>query len=82
MSRSTTALISAFALAGAITMTRALSGADTAAAAPAELRPTLAATRQRSLGPTRGGRSIAVAGVKGRPNGLFRRSGRRALEDG
>ncbi len=36
----------------------------------------------RSIGPDRGGRSIAVAGVKGRPNrGVLRRDRRRPVED-
>jgi photosystem II stability/assembly factor-like uncharacterized protein len=73
MSRSTTALLSAFAVAGAITMTPSAQQTPAPApAGPAELRPTLAATyKWRSLGPTRGGRSIAVTGVKGRPKEAY-----------
>ena len=42
----------------------------------------LGAFRWRSIGPPRGGRSIAISGVRGRPKeGYFGADGRRAMED-
>ena len=53
------------------------------AAAESSLDPAfVSAFKWRSIGPDRGGRSIAVSGVKGRPRrGLLRRRRRRPLED-
>jgi photosystem II stability/assembly factor-like uncharacterized protein len=73
MSRTNTALILALVLAGAFAIApRAQQPQTTGAAAAAASEPVMleeafrAAYRWRSIGPTRGGRSIAVAGVKGR----------------
>lgn len=47
-------------------------GAQASAQAPAAIDPTLLdAYRWRSIGPNRGGRSIAVSGVKGRPREAY-----------
>jgi photosystem II stability/assembly factor-like uncharacterized protein len=77
MFRTKIALTLTFALAAAIAITPRAEQTQTqtpapGAQAPAELRQTLAtAFRWRSLGPARGGRSIAVSGVKGRPKDAY-----------
>ena len=56
--------------------------ARVAAQAPTVDPSLLNAYRWRSIGPNRGGRSIAAAGVKGRlQRSVLRRSGRRPLEN-
>ncbi len=74
MSRTNTALVLALALAGALTIvpraqqSQATAGAAAAPQGPIELEDALrSAYRWRSIGPARGGRSIAVSGVRGRP---------------
>ena len=67
-------LISALALAGVFTMTPRAQQAPQPAAPPGPMtmeQAFRAAYRWRSIGPTRGGRSIAVSGVKGRPNEAY-----------
>jgi photosystem II stability/assembly factor-like uncharacterized protein len=75
MSRTKIALILSIAIGGAISLTpRAEQAAAPQAPAtgPVELRQALQrAYRWRSIGPMRGGRSIAVSGVKGRPNEAY-----------
>ena len=80
-----------FTLAAALVLTFAsglalqFGAARTEAQAPPSPMPdpaVLGTFKWRSIGPDRGGRSIAVSGVKGRPKeGVLRRDRRRAVED-
>jgi photosystem II stability/assembly factor-like uncharacterized protein len=75
MSRSRIVLILSLALAGAVSMNpraQLAPGAD----APQTEQTLLSTYRWRSIGPERGGRSIAITGVKGRPReGYFGATG-------
>ncbi len=73
MSRSRTALIFAFALASAIGITSLAQQAQSpSAVTQTTMEEAFYSTyRWRSIGPTRGGRSIAVSGVKGRPKEAY-----------
>src|SRR3712207_818809 len=69
MIRTRTLVLLSFTLAAAVTFTsRAQQAPATGAAAEPSL---LSSLRWRSIGPDRGGRSIAVSGVKGRPREAY-----------
>ena len=68
MTRTRTALILALAFAGAFSLKPLAQQTAPAAPAPPQTEQTLLNSfRWRSVGPDRGGRSIAITGVKGRP---------------
>jgi len=71
MSRTRLVLILALGVAGAFTMTPRAQQTPPPAASLTMEQAFRAAYRWRSIGPTRGGRSIAVSGVKGRPNEAY-----------
>ena len=78
--------VAAFVAAPAVSTQQSGSGAPAPATAAAQAAPIpsdpIALLAWRSIGPLRGGRSIAVTGVKGRPKeALLRRRRRRTLED-
>src|SRR5574338_65730 len=73
MNRTRTVVILALAIAGAFSLNPLAQQAAPAAPAPPQTEDALLKTfRWRSIGPDRGGRSIAISGVKGRPkDGYF-----------
>src|SRR5512134_1330735 len=72
MLRTRFVLIAALALGGAFSIAPRAQPSQTTSTGPVSLEEALrAAYHWRSIGPTRGGRSIAVSGVKGRPKEAY-----------